>query len=59
MLQQQQKILKKDPFFWTIHKRGKSCSLWPVGVYFYSRVNVEATGKAEAKFIIDLLKGKK
>lgn len=50
--------LKKDPYFEQFYKDAKAVGM-PVGVYFYSRCNSEATAKAEAKFIIDCLKGKK
>ena len=50
--------LQKDPYFEQFYKDAKAVGM-PVGVYFYSRCNSEATAKAEAKFIIDCLKGKK
>lgn len=50
--------LKKDPYFEQFYKEAKTVGM-PVGVYFYSRCNSQATAKAEARFIINCLKGKK
>lgn len=49
--------LYKDPKFEEYYKGAKEVGL-NVGVYFYSRCNTTATALAEAKFILNTIKGK-
>lgn len=50
--------LQKDPYFEKFYIGAKGADI-PVGVYFYSRCNSTETAIAEARFIINCLKGKK
>ena len=43
--------LKKDPYFEQFYKDAKAVGM-PVGVYFYSRCNSEATAKADRKSVV-------
>lgn len=52
------KTMAKDVKFEEYYKQAKSIGL-PIGAYYYSRCATIAEGKAEGKFIINLLKGKK
>lgn len=51
-------VMRKDPDFENFYKQAKAVNM-PVGAYWFSCANDTATGKAEARFIIDnCLKGK-
>ena len=52
------KTMAKDVKFEEYYKQAKAIGM-PVGAYYYSRCATVAEGKAEGKFIVDLLKGKK
>lgn len=52
------KTMAKDVKFEEYYKQAKAIGM-PIGAYYYSRCDTVAEGKAEGKFIVDLLKGKK
>lgn len=52
------KTMAKDVKFEEYYKQAKAIGM-PVGAYYYSRCATVAEGKAEGKFIVNLLRGKK
>ena len=52
------KTMAKDVKFEEYYKQAKAIGM-SIGAYYYSRCATVAEGKAEGKFIVDLLKGKK
>lgn len=52
------KTMAKDVKFEEYYKQARAIGM-PIGAYYYSRCATVAEGKAEGKFIVDLLKGKK